>query len=382
MGSGAVRDALVDGPILTDHRACLALLTDAYGGRGGIAQYNRDLSAALDRISTLARIDILPRVAPDPVGVLPAKVRQHPPRLGRVAYILAAWRLAARLRPDIIFCGHLFMTPLGLALAWLFNARLIVQAHGVEAWPRPSRLLRLAVERADLILTVSRDTRTRVLSWANVEPERVRVVPNTVAEDFTPADTSSARANLRLSDEFVILTVGRLAAGEQYKGHDRVIPLLKCLSESGVAPLYLIAGEGDDRPRLEALVRHHGVGAQVRFLGYVPREQLPDLYRAAQLFVLPSSGEGFGIVLLEAMACGTPAVGLAHGGVLDALCDGELGLVLKEEELLPGLLRACCDRRNGRLQSGPALAGRLAARFGRPAFEWRIGALLAGAGPD
>jgi len=366
------------GRIVTRRHVCLALLTDAYGGRGGIAQYNRDLTAALARVPSLAAIEILPRVAPAPIGVLPAKVTQHPPRFARLAYVLAAWRLAARLKPDVIFCGHLFMAPLGLVLARLFQARLIVQAHGVEAWTRPLKHQRLAVERADLILAVSRDTRARVLDWANIEPERIRVASNTVAEEFTPGDGDAAREVLGLAEEFVILTVGRLAAAERYKGHDRVIPLLKTLNGSTKPPIYLIAGTGDDQLRLEALAVRHGVSARVQFLGHVAQDMLPNLYRAAHLFILPSSGEGFGIVLLEAMACGTPAMGLAHGGALDALCGGELGAVVEEVDLPAGLQRACCDRRAGRLESGDALACRVIQRFGRAAFERRIGALVAG----
>jgi hypothetical protein len=81
------------------------------------------------------------------------------------------------------------------------------------------------------------------------------------------------------------------------------------------------------------------------------------------------------------MACGTPAIGLAHSGALDALCDGELGAVFEEADLLAGLQRACRDRRAGCLESGDTLARRVAERFGRTAFERRIGGLMAGV-PD
>jgi phosphatidylinositol alpha-1,6-mannosyltransferase len=358
-------------------RVCLALLTDAFGGRGGIAQYNRDMVVALAG-GPFDAVEILPRVTPHPSDAAPpSNVRQHAPRPGRVAYVLGALAVAWRLRPDTVFCGHLFMAPLGLVLARLFNARLVVQTHGFEAWTRPPELQRLAAERADLILAVSRDTRARVLAWAAIEPERVRVASNTVAEDFTPGDGQAMRAALGLTDEFVILTVGRLAASERYKGHDKVIRLLGCLTNSGLSPTYLIAGDGDDSPRLAAIARECGVGDQVRFLGHVPRETLPDLYRAAQLFLLPSTGEGFGIVLLEAMACGTPAFCLARGGAMDALGDGELGVAAQAEDLRASLLIACSDARDGRLERGEALAREVRKRFGRGVFERRIAALFA-----
>lgn len=361
-------------------RPCLALVTDAYGGRGGIAQYNRDLTGAMASSPSIGAVEILPRVAPDAAGEVPAGVRQHAPRLARSRYASNAWRLVGDLNPGLIFCGHLFMAPLAAALARRSRARLIIQAHGIEAWQRPSAWRRRAVERADLVWTVSRDTRARVLDWAAIEPERVRVAANTVAEDFTPADVAGARARFALDDQFTILTVGRLDSRERYKGHDRIIPLLRGLGRGGERPLYLIAGEGDDRARLEALVRTHGAADMVRFLGHVPRSALPDLYRAAQLFVMPSSGEGFGIVLIEAMACGTPALGLAVGGAADALCDGELGVVIDEDDLLGGVQRAWGARLAGRLLAGDELSDRVHARFGRTAFNKRIHAGVAGLG--
>jgi phosphatidylinositol alpha-1,6-mannosyltransferase len=99
---------------------------------------------------------------------------------------------------------------------------------------------------------------------------------------------------------------------------------------------------------------------------------LPDLYRAADVFALPSTGDGFGIVYLEAMACGVPAVGLALGGVSDALADGELGIVASEVGLANTLVRALTqDLRD------PSLPARVQARFGKHAFQARIEAIFA-----
>lgn len=294
----------------------LALVTDAFGGRGGIAQYNRDFLGA---IAPGVDLRIVPRHAPDAAIGLPEGATQASAKAGRLAYALAATRETLRWRPRIVFCGHLYMAPLAALLARLVGARLIVQTHGIEAWPRPSTLVRRAVERADLVLAVSRYTRAQLLSWAALDPERVAVLPNTVSERFTPGDRKAARLRFGLGDERVLLTVGRLAASERYKGQDRVIEDLPALIAAGHDVRYLIAGDGDDRPRLEALAARHGVADRVRFLGAVPADALPDLYRAADLFVMPSTGEGFGIAYLEAMACGTPAVGLRVKGDADAL---------------------------------------------------------------
>jgi phosphatidylinositol alpha-1,6-mannosyltransferase len=264
------------------------------------------------------------------------------------------------------------MAPLAWLIARATGARFIIQTHGVEAWPRPRFLTRRAVERADLIMAVSRDTRARVLDWARIAPERVRVVSNTMAEDFTPGDRRAARAQFGLADGLVLLTVGRLDPRERYKGHDRVIELLGRLAQDGLDPRYLIAGDGQDRRRLEALAKRRGVAGRVGFLGRTPATDLPALYRAADLFVLASTGEGFGIVLLEAMASGTPALALAAGGTHDPLADGELGRLAPEAALQPVLEQACRDRLANHMPLGEALSSEVRRRFGRPAFDRRV----------
>jgi phosphatidylinositol alpha-1,6-mannosyltransferase len=348
---------------------CLALVTDAFGGHGGIAQYNRDFLSALAEAAVASSIIVLPRQAQERVTA-PAAISQKPARPGRVAYSAMALLTAFRQRTDIVFCGHLYMAPLAWLIARLNGAKLIVQLHGIEAWPCPARLQRAAVEAADLVLCVSRHTRACVAGWAAIAPERIVVVPNTVADEFTPGDGRGLRAAFGLDGERVLLTVGRLAPGERYKGHDCVIAAIPDLVGRGHDVAYLIIGEGDDRARLEELAQQTGVADRVRFLGAVRAQCLAEAYRMADLFLMPSAGEGFGIAYLEAMASGTPALGLAVGGAPDALADGELGTALSEEDDLPAAI--------ARLLSTPkpdpvALSQAVRARFGPAAFRARVG---------
>src|SRR4029077_1242481 len=130
----------------------------------------------------------------------------------------------------------------------------------------------------------------------------------------------------------VLLTVGRLEPREQYKGQDRVIAAIPGLVAKGYDIHYLIVGEGEDRARLEGLARDARVSDRVHFLGGVQLHSLVELYRMADLFVMPSTGEGFGVAFLEAMASGTPALGLEVAGAKDALADGHLGTTISEAE--------------------------------------------------
>jgi phosphatidylinositol alpha-1,6-mannosyltransferase len=352
--------------------AVLALVTDAFGGHGGIAQYNRDFFGALVNRGPVSSLIVLPRYAPDEV-VACALVRQLTPRPGRAYYVLAAIREALFRPIDVVFCGHLYMAPLALLIARLKQAKLIIQMHGYEAWQRPTWLCRRAVEAANLVLCVSRYTRAQVLNWAAITPERVLVLPNTVGAIFTPGDGSKLRTAWGLQEKRVLLSVARMSAQERYKGHDRVIRAIPKLVNDGHDVVYVIVGEGDDRTQLQLLAEKEGVASRVYFVGALESEILVDAYRMADLFVMPSTGEGFGIAFLEAMACGTPALGLAVGGALDVLVQDGLGNAVKEHDFISALEQAL-DR--GKPSNADPITA-VQSRFGRMQFEARaIAALL------
>jgi glycosyltransferase involved in cell wall biosynthesis len=341
----------------------LALVTDAFGGRGGIAQYNRDFLSALVEVGAASSILVLPRYAPDPVAP-PSGINQATPRPSRFGYSVTALCAGLWRRVDVVFCGHLYMAPLAVLIARLKRAKLIIQTHGIEAWSRPSRLCQAAIDAADLVLCPSRYTRSRILGWSAVTPERILVLPSTVDEGFSPGNGSTVREGWGLQGKRVLLTVGRMDAHERYKGHDRVIAAIPHLVGRGHDVVYVVVGEGDDRPRLAALASKRGVGDRVRFMGAVGRQTVIDAYRAADLFLMPSTGEGFGIAFLEAMASGTRALGLAAGGACDALADGELGMAVAEDDLLVAIERALGDARS----DPKGLASATRSRFGRKPF--------------
>jgi phosphatidylinositol alpha-1,6-mannosyltransferase len=324
----------------------LALVTDAFGGRGGIAQYNRDFVSALARNGP---VQVLPRYQPDAIDRFPGNVMQHPARRGRVAFAFAALRLARSQRPRFIFCGHIYMVPLAAALARLIGARLIVQVHGIEAWQAPPAAMRACVGEAALWLAVSRYTRRRLLAWANIDPACVRVLPNTLSEAYRPAEKPRDLVELHaLHGKRVILTVGRLAAQERYKGHDRIIEALPQILRRTPDAIYFIVGSGDDVPRLKAKAVAVGVSERVVFAGQAPQATLPSYYALADVFAMPSTGEGFGIVFLEAARSGVPVIGGNRDGSVDALADGAIGQLVDPDdrtELVDAII-AALDHKN------------------------------------
>jgi phosphatidylinositol alpha-1,6-mannosyltransferase len=260
----------------------LALVGDCYGAPGGIARYNQDLFEALAGAG--AAIQILPRLG-DAAGLtLPLGIRQSPAIFSRLGFSLHALAVAWRHRPfDVVFCGHVFMAPLAWMLARLLGAHYWLQAHGTDIWGLRRGVVRDAVEAADMVTIVSRATRHSLLGWADLPPDRARVLPDTVRDVFAPGAPSAAlRERLALGRGPILLTVGRLAASERYKGHEQIFAALPPLRAKFPDLVHVVAGDGDDRQRL-ARRAVELAGDPAAFLGYVPEEDLPDLVTGRSL---------------------------------------------------------------------------------------------------
>ncbi len=220
---------------------------------------------------------------------------------------------------------------------------IFVAAHGRELLldPLPSPvssvyrgLRRRILVGADHLFPVSRYTGS-LLEASGVPAERITVVSNgTDTTQFAPADATIARRDLGTESRRVILTVSRLVPR---KGIDTVLRALPRVAEEFPETIYLIGGTGTDRERLERLAADLGISTFVRFLGRLSDEELPLYYNACDLFVMPSRSdapnvEGFGIVFLEANACGKPVIGADTGGIPDAIRDGETGLLVPPDD--------------------------------------------------
>lgn len=319
----------------TPHRALniLALVTDAYGGHGGIAKQSRDVLEAMCADPEVARVVALPRAADHPLQPMPHKLVFDTKAAGGIASYVAAMtrHLITGPRFDLIYCAHLNLLPLARLAARLARAPSVACLHGLEAWtPHKRRWSRHAARNTDLIMSVSRLTLDRFRGWCPVPLDRCVVVPNTVhLDDFamTPRDEGLAR-RLGLAGRTVIMTLGRMDAGEQAKGFDRIIAALPLVMRQRPDIAYLIVGRGDDRARLEGLAAERGVIDRVVFAGEIAEADKVAYYNLADAYVMPSVAEGFGLVFLEALACGLPCVASNFDGGREALREGKYGQLI------------------------------------------------------
>jgi phosphatidyl-myo-inositol dimannoside synthase len=251
----------------------------------------------------------------------------------KVRFVSAALR-QARAAADAGPCITLAAHPhLAVPAAWMRvvarRLRTIVVAHGVEVWKPLPYVRRRALTNADVVLAPSRYTIEQLINVQGVAPNKIRLLPWPLGPSFL--HLADAPAGLPLSPGLpsgpVILTVGRWAASERYKGADELIAAVAALSKNYPDAQLVAVGSGDDLPRLRKLAGKSGIAPRVHFFEGLSREQIAACYARADIFALPSTGEGFGLVFLEAMAFSKPIVGVAAGGATDVIEDGVNGLL-------------------------------------------------------
>jgi phosphatidyl-myo-inositol dimannoside synthase len=306
----------------------LCLVTDAYGGHGGIALYTRDLIEAVTMIPEVTEVDVVPRTRRFAAVGIPPKVRFFDRAIGsRLRFV---WTALCRIvdRPNLIICSHINLLPVATLLSILLRRPIILVVYGIEVWQRHGAFTRWMGRRAVSIWSISEVTRDRMNRWIGLPNDRYAIIPNAIRlENYGEGSRDSAlleKWNLPPSCT-LLLTVARLSSSERYKGIDEVISTLPDLLKTHPNTYYVVAGDGDDRTRLEQVARTCSVEDRVRFVGYVSESEKLSWLRSASAFVMPGRGEGFGFVYLEALACGTPAVGSTRDGSSEALLHGQLG---------------------------------------------------------
>ncbi|MCC5666455.1 glycosyltransferase family 4 protein [Nostoc sp. CHAB 5784] len=244
--------------------------------------------------------------------------------------------LAIFQRPTIVISTHVNYATACYILKLLTGIPYWVVAHGLEVWDIKNNATKLALQNADKIISVSNYTRQRLLQYKNIDSEKIVILPNTFdANKFkiNPKPTYLLKRYKLTDKQPVILTVTRMGRMAKYKGYDQILHALLKVRLHIPDVHFILAGKGDDIPRIKALVSNLNLEDCVTIAGFVPDEELCDYYNLCDVFALPSKGEGFGIVYLEALACGKPVLAGKQDGSIEPLAEGKLGCLVDPDNV-------------------------------------------------
>jgi len=304
-------------------RRIAVLMTDAFASQGGVQLVNRNLARALGSHPALeAEFFSLMDTGPDPRYVAASAFR---------GFGGSRWRFVAAVTKAFLTRGyatllitHRNLFPLASIWNVLVGRPYLLFAHGIEIWGRQRPWYRMPLRKAERVLTNSRFTRDRMCLANGVPTGRIEVVPLCLDEVRMPEGASQPNQ----SGPPILFTIARSQRQEGYKGQDTVIRAMPQILKSYPQARYILAGGGDDQPRLRELAHRLEVGNQVELLGRVSDQERNELFRRATVFLMPSRGEGFGVVYLEAMNYHLPCIAGNGDGAREAVREGVNGFVV------------------------------------------------------
>ncbi len=318
----------------------LFLYLSAFGVTGGIEKFNKAFMKALSEISAEGSHECTVLSSHDNLYdkkyFLQGRFKGFNGK--KIRFTLAAVKEGKNC--ERVFVGHINIAAAALLIK-LINpgVKIYLIAHGIEVWDKVNFIKKYFLGKCDYILAVSSYTKNRIVETHKFPAERIIIFPNTLDPCFRIPDKFEKpgylldRMKINREDP-VLLTLGRLSSVEGRKGYDKVLNVLPEIKNSFPGIKYLIAGKYDraEYSRIKKIIDEKNLDGSVILTGFVKDEELTDYYLCADIFIMPSKQEGFGIVFLEALACGLPVIAGNVDGSAEALKNGELGTLINPDD--------------------------------------------------
>lgn len=319
----------------------LFIYLQAFSHTGGIEKFNRSFLKALYELSIDERIDA------DAYSLYDSSCNNLYFSENRFKGFAAKklWfvvqTIFCALKYDVLIVGHINLAVVGLIVKKIKpSIKVVTIVHGIDIWDEQQGLKKKFMKEVDFFLAVSSFTKSKMLeNNSYLITDKIKVFPNTIDPYFNlPNNFEKPEYLLQRYDvkpnEKIILTVTRLASTEKYKGYDHVFKVLKSINaKTNFKVRYFLGGKADalEAKRIDELIKENDVAEYVQLLGFIKDEELIDHYLLADVFAMPSKKEGFGIVFIEAMACGLKVIAGNKDGSVDALKNGELGILINPD---------------------------------------------------
>jgi phosphatidylinositol alpha-1,6-mannosyltransferase len=361
----------------------LLLFSEVYKSKGGIPVFNQNFLNAFNNVfegkaTVLSINDLKERKASHNNEKLRfVGCGSNMSWVAKLKFSFLAIYYALFDRPTFVICGHVNVTPLALILKIVLRKNYATIAHGIEVWDIKSWKRRKGLSGSKFIMSVSNYTKERIKASLGNDHSHIIILPDTVdGKRFRPQPRPQYLIDrYGIQDCKTILSITRLEKSEGYKGYDKVIKVLSGVIREVPHVKYILGGSGDDLPRIRNLISQMGLEGKVILAGFIPEEELVDHYNVCDIFVLPSKKEGFGIVFLEALACGVPVIAGSKDGSVDALLNGEVGTLVDPDNLeeieqaVVNVLKGTVDKR---LLESKYLRQRVLEEYGFDKFEKKV----------
>jgi len=314
----------------------LLLTLQTFSTTGGIQKMTRTLGYTLNQIALANHWDFELWSAYDHAGDL---MPEYLPAsnfkafgINKLSFALKAIIKKFNSR-DVIILSHINLAVIGLIIKVMNpKCQVWLVAHGIEVWRPFSFIKKRFLKNCDKVICVSNYTRQQMLDRHHIDKD-ICIVLNNAIDPLMPLPIIFSKpANLldryQLNDSYpIVFTLTRMASTEKYKGHELVIEAIGKLKNKYPGIKYILSGKYDELEgvRINKLITDHDVSDQIILTGFIDETELTDHFLLADLFVLPSKKEGFGIVFIEALACGLPVICGNADGSIDAIRNGELG---------------------------------------------------------
>ncbi|MDP1569790.1 MAG: glycosyltransferase family 4 protein [Vicinamibacterales bacterium] len=351
----------------------VVLLTPTLAGADGVSCLARQWAGALAQLQPPVGVSVWTLTEDGiPEGTCPSGVTVRPFGGSRVRYAAHALSAARHSwRGTVVVVLHLHLLPVAWPLVRR-GARLVPVLVGIEAWRPLDLLRRTMIGRAPSLVAISAHT---VRGWAKANPSLAER-PVTICHPALPPAVVPGDLPVPAMPPFALI-VGRMARDERYKGHDLLIDVWPQVRARAPEARLVVAGGGDDLPRLRDRVSAAGLDGSIGFTGIVPPAALAALYEHCAFFVLPSRHEGFGFVLLEAMAHGRACIG-GVGAASEIIEHGRTGVVIdpdRSADLVDALVSLFTDEPRRR-QFGEAGRARAREAFAFDRFARDVSAIM------
>lgn len=346
---------------------------------GGIEKYNQNLVRATLEVGYSVRIisrnDIEDKFDNIPIA-----------SYGRIKYDISK-KIAFSLRvllevlffsPDMIICGHINFSPLCYLVSKFLKKKYIVLTYGIDVWHINSSVKLQGLKNANLIISISNFTKEKIVKQIPKLKNKIKLLPPTINSSlFYPKPKPIyliKRHNLKGNNK-IILTVARLKRTEEYKGYYKILDVLPDIVKKIPEIKYILVGSGDDLENIQRYIEKKNLKKIVILTGYIPDNELPDYYNLCDIFIMPSKKEGFGIVFLEALACGKPVIAGNKDGSADVALGGDIGILIDPdnlEEIKKAIISVLKGEVDKKLFNGKYLRERVLKEYGFESFMERI----------